>query len=123
MIAHGAGSRLEPSRGFWPAGPLHDGFWRFQVWAVVGLLIVVPGLTRALQHTPTTQSAGFRFSKSLEPPPEKFFGAHLLADCGAPLAFDPGVCSSPWPCRSEADTRPHLVILRVRTPRAPPAFS
>jgi hypothetical protein len=88
---------------------------------VISILLVVPALTRALQHSLTLSPTGFRFSKNFERPPDKFKSAPTSVELSVSEAFDLGV--SPVACfhSSGVVVRPACIIVDERPVRAPPS--
>lgn len=103
---------------------LVHGFARWEAWALIAILICVPALTRAFQHEqPSAHRVGFRFSKSVEPPPERFTATHLLGLRPAPAPRDVTLTCDSRLWGPEVFVTYVRVVVGPGPSRAPPASS
>ena len=96
-------------------------FLRCGAFLVISILLCVPALTRALEHTLTAQSkTGFRISKNIERPVDKFRPAQTAVDLSVSEAFELGAPPAARFTSSEVVVGPAYVALCASPVRAPP---
>jgi hypothetical protein len=97
-------------------------FLRCSAFLVISILLCVPALTRALEHTLTAHSqTGFRFSKNIERPVEKFKPAQTTVDLSASEAYELGAPPVARFCSSEVVVGPAYVASQAPPVRGPPS--
>jgi hypothetical protein len=95
---------------------------RYAAGVVISMLLCVPALTRALEHTLTAHSqTGFRFSKNIERPVEKFKPVQTTVDLIVSEAFELGAPSVQRFCSWNVVVGPVHVAADAPPVRAPPS--